>query len=65
MDALRRDAIDLARGATPEERARQTLDMMRTGFRLKRAALRARHPTESDAEIDTRFQRWLEADDRT
>ncbi len=64
MDALRQDAIEMARRTTPEERARQTLEMMRAGFRLKRAALRARHPAESEAEIDARFQRWLEADDR-
>ncbi len=35
----RRDAIDVARRTSPEERARQTLELMQTGYRLKRAAL--------------------------
>lgn len=64
MDALRKDTIETARRTSPSERARQTLETMRTGFRLKRSALRLRYPNESEAEIDARFQRWLEADDR-
>jgi hypothetical protein len=31
VDSLRRDAIDVARRTSPEERARQTLDLMQTG----------------------------------
>jgi Rv0078B-related antitoxin len=59
VDPLRRDDIERARRVPPEERARQAIDMMRAGFALKRSALRARFPAESEPEIDTRFQRWL------
>jgi len=38
--------------------------MMRAGFALKRSGLRARFPRESEAEIELRFRRWLEGDDR-
>jgi hypothetical protein len=64
MDALERDDLDLARRTPPEERARQAVEVMRTGFRLKLAALRTRHPDESDEEIDARFRAWLESDER-
>jgi hypothetical protein len=64
VDALRRDTLEATRHTAPSERARQTLELMRTGFRLKRAALRVRYPNESEMEIDARFRRWLEADDR-
>jgi hypothetical protein len=62
MDVLRRDDIEIARRTPPEERARQTLEMMRAGYRLKRSALRAQHPTESEEEIEARFRLWLEGD---
>ena len=63
VDPLRRDDIEQARRATPEEKARQALEMMRAAVRLKRAGLRARHPEESEAEIDRRVRDWLLADD--
>jgi hypothetical protein len=62
MDVLRRDDIELARRTPAGERARQALEMMRTGFRLKRAALRAHHRDESEEQIDARFRLWLERD---
>jgi hypothetical protein len=65
MDVLRRDEIELARRTPAAERGRQALDAMRMGFRLKRAALRARHPEETDAWISERFLRWLAGDERT
>jgi hypothetical protein len=64
LDPLRLDDLESARRSSPERRALQALDMMRTGFRLKRAALRVRHPAETEAQLDTRFRRWLEGDDR-
>jgi hypothetical protein len=64
VDALRLDDIERARRDSPSEHARQTLEMMRVGFRLKRAALRTRFPHEAEAQIDARFRRWLEGDDR-
>jgi hypothetical protein len=60
MDALRRDDLERARATSPEERARQAFDAMRTGIRLKRAALRARDPEATQEEIEDRLQRWLE-----
>jgi hypothetical protein len=64
VDPLGRDDIESARKTTPEERARQTLDMMRTGYRLKLAGLRQQYPLESEEQIEQRFRRWLEGDDR-
>ena len=63
MDSLRQDDIERARATPLEERARQTLEAMRTGFRLKRAALRTRFPLAAPEEIERLFQRWLERDD--
>jgi len=57
MDPLRQDDIALARAASPAERARQVLDAIDTGIRLKRAALRARVPHATEEEIDTQLQR--------
>jgi hypothetical protein len=62
VDVLRRDDIELARRTPPGERARQALEMMRAGFRLKRAALRARYRDESEEQIEARFRLWLERD---
>jgi phosphohistidine phosphatase SixA len=63
MDPLRLDDIQRARATSPEERARQTLEAMRTGIRFKRAALEVRFPSATSAEIDSLLQRWLERDD--
>lgn len=60
VDPLRRDDVERARATSPEERARQAFDAMRTGVRLKRAALRARDPGASGEEIEARVRRWLE-----
>jgi hypothetical protein len=59
VDPLRRDDIERARQTPPSERARQTLELMRLGFRMQRAALRTRYPDDSEAEIEERFLRWL------
>jgi hypothetical protein len=59
MDPLRRDDLDRARRMPLEERARLALSAMRTGIKLKRAALRQRFPDASEAEIDERLRRWL------
>ncbi|HEY6463437.1 MAG TPA: hypothetical protein VIY73_24890 [Polyangiaceae bacterium] len=63
-DLLRGDDREGTPRTSSSERARQTLDMMRLGYRLKRAALRARQPQATEAEIDALFQRWLEGNDR-
>jgi hypothetical protein len=59
MDPLRRDDIERARKATPEEKARKALEMMRFGARLKRAGLRAQYPQESAEQIEERIRQWL------
>jgi hypothetical protein len=63
VDALRRDDIERARATSPEEKARQAFDAMRTGIRLKRAALRERDPQATAEQIEQRLQRWLERDE--
>jgi hypothetical protein len=63
MDPLRRDSIERAIRTSPEEKARQALEMMRAAIRLQRAGLRARHPDETPEEIETRVRQWLLRDD--
>jgi hypothetical protein len=63
MDPLRRDDLERARRTTPAERARQAFELMRTGIRLRRAALRARFPEESEEQIEARLRRWLARDE--
>lgn len=63
MDALREDDLERARATSVEERAAQALGAMRSGIRLKRAALRARYPRASDAEVEELLRRWLERDE--
>jgi hypothetical protein len=63
VDALERDDLEVARRTSPEDRARHLLAVIRTGFRVKQAALRTRYPSETEGEIETRFRRWLERDD--
>jgi hypothetical protein len=64
VDTLRRDSVELARRTPPGERARQALDLMQAGFRLKLAGLRTRHPAETEEQIQHRFRLWLDGDDR-
>jgi hypothetical protein len=63
VDPLRQDDVEQAGRLTPEEKARQALEMMRAAVRLKRAGLRARHPSETDTEIDRRLREWLLSDE--
>ncbi|MCC6873346.1 MAG: hypothetical protein IT378_03475 [Sandaracinaceae bacterium] len=63
MDPLREDDVRQMRETPPAEEARQALEMMQTGIRLKRAALRARHPSASDEQIEAKLQAWLDTDD--
>jgi hypothetical protein len=62
MDPLRRDDIERARRTPPEVRATQAFEAMRTGIRLCRTALRARHPTATEDEIERLLRRWLSRD---
>jgi hypothetical protein len=59
MDRLRHDDLERARRTPIEERARQTLEMMATGIRLQRVALRSRYPEATADEIEQRLRAWL------
>jgi hypothetical protein len=63
MDSLRRDSIERAIRASPEEKARQALEMMRAAIRLYRAGLRTRYPDATADEIETRLREWLLRDE--
>ena len=62
MDPLRRDDLDRARRTPIEERARQALEMMATGIRLQRVALRSRYSQDTEQEIERRLRAWLARD---
>lgn len=62
MDRLRHDDLDRARRTPIEERARQTLEMMATGIRLQRVALRSRYPEATEEEVEQRLRAWLARD---
>jgi hypothetical protein len=62
VDPLRKDDVAEMHAASPEEKARQAFDLMRTGIRLKRASLRERHPDATDEEIDAMLREWLESE---
>ena len=63
MDPLRKDDLERARATPPATKLRQALEAMATGIRLKRVALRRRHPDASEAEVDAMLRAWLERDD--
>ncbi|MFS8068355.1 MAG: hypothetical protein ACMG6S_18515 [Byssovorax sp.] len=62
MDRLRQDDLERARRTPVEERARQTLELMSTGIRLQRVALRRRFPEATEDEIERRLRAWLARD---
>ena len=53
--------LDEARSTPPGVKLAQALELMEMGIRLKRAALRERHPEEDEAGIDALLDAWLEA----
>lgn len=63
MDPLLQDDIETSRASSPQEKLRQAFELMETGIRLKRIALRHALPSVSEAEIDEALERWLIADD--
>jgi hypothetical protein len=63
VDALRRDDVERMRNTPPAEKAKQAFELMRTGIRLKRAALRARHPDATPDQIEHLLQAWLDERD--
>ncbi|MBC8071315.1 MAG: hypothetical protein IAG13_23520 [Deltaproteobacteria bacterium] len=63
MDPLRADDIARARAASPAQKLMQALEMMGTGFELKRASLRTRFPLATEEEIADMFSKWLAYDE--
>ncbi|MFT7625180.1 MAG: hypothetical protein ACI9WU_004371, partial [Myxococcota bacterium] len=59
VERLRRDELDRASAVPSNVRAAQALDMMATGIRLKRVALRNRHSDAAEGEIDRMLRAWL------
>lgn len=59
VDPLVLHDIQVSQETAPADKLAQALELMDTGLRLKRAALRAAHPGASDREIDAIFERWL------
>lgn len=62
VDRLREDDLERARRTPPATKLRQALQAMATGIRLKRVALRKRHPSATDEELDAMLRAWLERD---
>jgi hypothetical protein len=62
VDPLLQDDIEVSQRTDPSEKLAQALEMMATGVRIKRAALRAAEPGASENEIDAMLERWLTAD---
>jgi len=55
------DRLD-AQTSSPAQKLAQSLEMMSTGIRLKRLALRQRFPTADEPEIDRLLTAWLSED---
>lgn len=62
MDSLAQHDLELARQTSPAEKLAQALELMETGIRLKRAALRNERPHDSDDEIEKAMAQWLASD---
>lgn len=60
---LRIDELERARAVPNTLRAAQALEMMASGIRLKRVALRNRRPDATEAEIEQMLRSWLMAGD--
>jgi Rv0078B-related antitoxin len=59
VDALEADDLKSARGLSPAQKLAQALEMMSTGIRMKRSALRRRYPVAPEMEIDRLLTAWL------
>jgi hypothetical protein len=62
MDSLGQHDLELARQTSPAEKLAQALELMATGIRLKRAALKNQRPHDSNDEIERALTQWLASD---
>ena len=63
VDPLRRDDLERARRDAPSKKLVQAVELMSLGIELRRAGIRARRPTATEAEIEEELRRWLEKRD--
>lgn len=63
VDALELDDIERARLMTPDEKAREALDLADYAIELQRIGLRTRHPEATHEELERLLSEWLASDD--
>jgi len=63
VDSLDRSDLLLERSLTPKEKLAQALEVMTTGLRLKRQALKREHPEASADELERLYRAWLFSDE--
>ncbi|GEM_PF-1293793 len=63
MDAIEEAALGDDLSTPAQVKLLQTIELMATGFRLKRAVLRHRFPDATEGEIDKAFIDWLGGED--
>lgn len=62
MDRLTEHDLALSRETPPAAKLQQALQLMATGIRLRRAALRRESPESPASEIQRRLEAWLSTD---
>jgi hypothetical protein len=63
VDPLRRDDLERARRLAPAEKLVLAVELMSVGIELRRAGVRARRPTATEAEIEEELRRWMDKRD--
>jgi len=63
VDPIRKDDLETMRRTSPEEKARQAIELFDLGVRLKRAALKTRNPQATEHEIEQGVRAWLAGGD--
>jgi hypothetical protein len=62
VDPLAAHDLVVSRETSPADKLVQAFELMETGFRLKRATLRAALPGSTERGLDEAFERWLLGD---
>ncbi len=63
MDAIEKNNLENDIKTSPETKLLQAIQLMASGFQLKRAALTQRTPGASDEEVEAAFLAWLRGED--
>ena len=61
-DPFREHDVEVSRRDSPAKKLAQALEMMESGFRLKRAALRHLRKDATSQELEEAMTRWLCSD---